>query len=56
MTEIYFGVNKKSKIYIYTSLIPELIIVIIGDSNNFKMFVSKMVNGSLKIYIYPFAG
>lgn len=40
MTKIYFGVNKKSKIY--TSLIPELIIVIIGDSNNFKMFVSKM--------------
>lgn len=25
MTEIYFGVNKKSKIYMYTSLIPELI-------------------------------
>ena len=54
MAEIYSGVNKKSKIYIDTSLIPELMIEIPLLVNQRIWIVGYMMN-FYKVFIYPYA-
>ena len=54
MAEKYSGVNKKSKIYRDTSLIPELMIEIplpIGESNNLKCWLHDEFLMSLFIHM-----